>query len=420
MQLVLPRPLQIDGLAERADSVPLEELQLPPGFTVNIFTNSTPKARSLAVSGGDKSIVYISNDLLPGGIYGALDSNGDGVAEQTVALLSGLNQPNGIAWHKGSLYVAEVSQVTRYDNADASVLAGKPLPPGKVIYDKLPNITWHGNKYIRVGPDERLYIDVGAPCNDCLLQNAVGNVSFGSLNSMRLDGTDLQPVAGGIRNTVGFDWDANGTLYFTNNGIDQLGNNLPDDALNVAPKAGLFYGFPYCHVAGVGDPQLRLPGVSQFVVDPDFKPNNATNNATHLAFCQANVQPPVQPLGPHVAALGMRFWRGGGFPPEYTGAAIIAEHGSWARTPAIGYRLAMVSISPNGTAVRHTIFASGWLLRNGTVWGRPVDVEQAKDDSLLVSDDKAGLVYRIAYNASFAAAAAAAAAAPVTAYQGPP
>nr|QOL01109.1 putative extracellular protein CSOL_036 [Pseudococcomyxa simplex] len=403
-----------------ADPIPLEEVDLPPGFIVNVFTNATPKARSLAVSGGDSSIAYISNDLLPGGVYGAYDKDGDGVADQTVTLLSGLNQPNGIAWHKGSLFVAEVTRVTRYDNADASVIANKLLPPGKVIFDQFPNITWHGNKYIRVGPDERLYVDLGAPCNDCKLDNAVGNVSFGSINSMRLDGSDLQPFASGIRNTVGFDWDANGTFYFTNNGIDQLGNDQPDDALNVAPKPGLFYGFPYCHVVGVGNPQLRLQGASQYVPDPDFKPDNATNNATHLAFCEERVQPPVQPLGPHVAALGMRFWKGGGFPSSYNGTVFIAEHGSWARDPAIGYRLAAVKLAPNGTAVRHTIFASGWLLRNGTVWGRPVDVAQARDNSLLVSDDKAGVVYRISYNSSFEAAATAAAATPVTAYQGPP
>jgi glucose/arabinose dehydrogenase len=235
------------------------------------------------------------------------------------------------------------------------------------VYDRLPSETSHGWKFIRFGPDGKLYVPVGAPCNICEVEPP-----FASILRMNLDGSDVETFASGVRNTVGFDWHPlTQELWFTDNGRDWLGDNLPPDELNHAPVKGLFFGYPYYHGKDIIDPDL-----GQKANDRDFTP-------------------PVQELGPHVAALGMRFYTGTMFPEDYRNQILIAEHGSWNRTIPIGYRLTLVRLDGD-TSVSYEVFADGWL-QGDRPWGRPVDVQQLPDGSLFVSDDYAGAIYRIVY-----------------------
>jgi glucose/arabinose dehydrogenase len=240
-----------------------------------------------------------------------------------------------------------------------------PAKP-KLVFDKLPSDVHHGWKFIRFGPDGKLYVPIGAPCNVC---DRNGYALIGGLD---LSSGVFQVFAKGIRNTVGFDWHPQTReLWFTDNGRDWLGDELPADELNHAPRAGMHFGFPHCH-------QGDLP-------DPEFGRNRKCSE----------FQAPAQKLGPHVAALGMRFYAGTMFPAEYRNQIFIAEHGSWNRSKKSGYRISLVKIEGN-KAVAYQPFAQGWL-QGESAWGRPVDLEVLPDGSLAVSDDSAGLIYRISY-----------------------
>ena len=297
-------------------------------------------------------------------MYAVVDSDDDGDADQTLQLASGLNSPNGVAFRGGALYVAEISRILRYD-AIESRLDSPPQPV--VVTAALPTDTSHGWKFIRFGPDGRLYVPVGAPCNICNRADPYASI-------LRLDENGVyEVVARGVRNTVGFDWHpGTGQLWFTENGRDWLGDDVPPDELNVLTSNGQHFGYPFCHGGDIADPTYGSQrSCSEF-------------------------RTPIQKLGPHVAALGMRFYSGDMFPQRYRGQIFIAEHGSWNRTDPIGYRVMVVHLNGNGQPTEYEEFATGWL-QGATAWGRPVDVMVRDDGSLLVSDDRRGAIYRIAY-----------------------
>jgi glucose/arabinose dehydrogenase len=254
--------------------------------------------------------------------------------------------------------------VLRYDKIDDNL---KVPPQPAIVYADFPRDTHHGWKFIAFGPDGKLYVPIGAPCNVCDRGDP-----FATITRMNPDGSGFEVFARGVRNTVGFDWHpVTGELWFTDNGRDWMGDDQPPDELNKAPTPGLHFGFPYCHGDGIRDPEFGDKDCGQF-------------------------QAPEQELGPHVAALGMRFYTGRMFPDTYRGSIFIAEHGSWNRTIPIGYRITLVRVKEN-RAAGYTVFAEGWR-HEGETWGRPVDLLVMPDGSLLVSDDKAGAVYRIFYS----------------------
>ncbi|HEV8264692.1 MAG TPA: PQQ-dependent sugar dehydrogenase [Gemmatimonadales bacterium] len=340
----------------------LGALKVPPGFTIALYADSVPNARSLAL--GDRGTVFVGSRE-GGVVYALVDSNRDGKADAVFPMLRGLRVPNGVAFTNGALYVAEVSRILRYDSIEARL---RNPPPPVVVTDRLPREGHHGWRFIGVGPDGWLYVGSGAPCNIC---DPPGEL-FASILRLKRDGSGLEVFARGVRNSVGFDWNPiTRELWFTDNGRDWLGPDEPPDELNRAPRAGVDFGFPHCH-AGV-------------VLDPDFGKGHRC----------ADYAPPEQRLGPHVAALGMRFYTGTMFPPEYRGQIFIAEHGSWNRVIPVGYRLTLVRLV-DGRPVAYEPFATGWL-RAGAAWGRPVDVLVMPDGALLISDDRAGVVYRISY-----------------------
>jgi len=344
------------ALSAYPQNPPLERIQLPPGFRIEVLA-SVPNARSLAL--GAKGTLFVGNRS--GGAVHAVLPGG-----KVVKVADGLSMPNGVAFKVGTLYIAEVGKIYSIEGIEGNLQA--PAKP-KLIYDKLPGDVHHGWKFIRFAPDGRLAIPIGAPCNVC---DRDGYAQIGFLN---LQTKEFQTFAKGIRNTVGFDWHPQTReLWFTDNGRDWLGDELPADELNHAPRAGMHFGFPYCH-------QGDLP-------DPEFGRGHKC----------AEFQAPAQKLGPHVAALGMRFYTGTMFPAEYRNQIFIAEHGSWNRSKKNGYRISIVRTEGN-KAVAYQPFASGWL-QGESAWGRPVDLEVLPDGSLAVSDDSAGLIYRISYSAA--------------------
>jgi glucose/arabinose dehydrogenase len=295
----------------------------------------------------------------------AVSFDADFKAQRVTLLASGLQLPVGVAYKEGSLFVSAVNRILRYDDIERRL---ENPPAAVLVTDRLPGETHHGWKFIAFGPDGKLYVPVGAPCNIC----EPDAQRFANIMRMNADGSVIEVYALGVRNSVGFDWQPQtGELWFTDNGRDLLGDDLPPDELNHAPRAGMHFGYPYCHG---GD----LP-------DPEFGSRRKCDEFT----------PPAQKLGPHVAALGMRFYSGSMFPPEYRNQIFIAEHGSWNRSRKIGYRVSLVRLKGN-KALAYEPFASGWL-QGETAWGRPSDVLVLPDGSLLVADDYAGAIYRIVY-----------------------
>jgi len=340
----------------------LSRIKLPPGFRIEVFASGVENARSLALSPNGTLFV---GSRSAGNVYAVIDRDSDHQADRVVRIARGLDMPNGVALRDGSLYVAEVSRILRYDDIEAH-LDSPPQPA--VVRRDYPSEHHHGWKFIRFGPDGWLYVPVGAPCNICLSDDR----RFASITRMNPDGSAVEVFASGVRNTVGFDWHP-GTkqLWFTDNGRDMMGDDIPPDELNHAPRQGLHFGYPFCHGADVADPEYgRRRGCGEF-------------------------KPPAQALGPHVAALGMRFYTGTMFPPEYRGQIFIAEHGSWNRSTPIGYRIMLVRLK-EGRAASYEVFAEGWL-QGRQAWGRPVDLEVMPDGSLLVSDDHGDAIYRISY-----------------------
>lgn len=340
--------------------LPLSTITLPPGFSIDLYAENVPGARSMTL--GAKGTLFVGTRS-EGKVYAVVDRNNDQRGDEVITIARGLKMPNGVAFRNGSLYVAEVNRVIRYD-AIEDRLRNPPRPV--VVNASFPKETHHGWKFIRFGPDGRLYVPVGAPCNVCDEKDP----RFASIMRMEQDGRKLEIFARGIRNTVGFDWHPlTGELWFTDNGRDWLGDDQPPDELNRAPRPGLHFGFPYWHGRAIPDPEFgKGRRAAEFVL-------------------------PEQELGPHVASLGMRFYTGTMFPPSYRNQIFIAEHGSWNRSDRTGYRITLVRLK-DGRAVSYEKFAEGWL-QDGNAWGRPVDLQMLPDGSLLVSDDKAGAIYRI-------------------------
>ena len=348
--------------AQSKQELPLHLVTLPPGFVISVFADSVPNARSMTLSPAGTLFV---GTRLAGNVYAIVDHNRDNQADEVITLMQGLNMPNGVAFRDGSLYVAEVNRILRFDDIEAR-LHNPPQPV--VVQDRFPRDRHHGWKFIRFGPDGWLYVPVGAPCNVCERRDEL----YASILRLRSDGGSLEVFAHGVRNTVGFDWHPQTQeLWFTDNGRDRLGDNVPPDELNHAPRQGLHFGFPYCHG---GD-----------IPDPEFGKERRCETFT----------PPAQKLGPHVAAIGMRFYTGTMFPEPYRQHIFIAEHGSWNRSVPIGYRVTHVRLE-NNRAVHYEVFAEGWL-QGEKAWGRPADVQVMPDGALLVSDDHAGVIYRISY-----------------------
>lgn len=339
------------------------EIKVTEGFKIELFAADVKNARSLAQ--GQKGVFFVGSRG-EGNVYAIVDKDGDWKADETHLLASGLNMPNGVAYLNGDLYIAEVSKVSVMRDIDDKLSSP---PKMETIRDDFPTETHHGWKYIAFGPDGKLYVPVGAPCNICLKDDE----RYASIMRMDKDGSNLEVFASGIRNTVGFDWHpTTKELWFTDNGRDWLGDNKPNDELNYAPEKGMHFGYPFCHAGFISDPKFGNKGdCSEFT-------------------------PPAQKLGPHVASLGISFIEKDVFPEDFRNSVFIAEHGSWNRTTAIGYRITRVELDGNN-AVKYEVFAEGWL-KNGDKRGRPVDILEMDDGSLLVSDDKANCVYRISYS----------------------
>ena len=356
------------GAADGQDTAQLGKIRLPPGFKIEVYAGDVPNARSMNLSPSGTLFV---GSFRAGNVYAIRDHDQDQKADEIITVASGLNTPNGVAFRDGALYVAEISRILRYDDIESPL--GNATHP-VVVNDTLPRARHHGWKFIRFGPDGMLYVPVGAPCNVC--DRSEDDPRFASILRMNPDGSGLKIFTAGVRNSVGFDWHPESDeLWFTSNGRDMLGDEIPPDTLNHAPEQGLHFGFPYCHGGDISDPEFgSVRSCDEFT-------------------------PPVQHLGPHVASLGMRFYTEGMFPAQYKNQLFIAEHGSWNRTPEAGhtgYRVTVVHLDGN-RPVKYEVFAEGWLQPDNQSWGRPVDVLVMPDGALLVSDDQAGAIYRISY-----------------------
>jgi glucose/arabinose dehydrogenase len=347
------------------DKLPVSQLKLPKGFKVEVYASGIPNARSLRL--GDKGTVFVSNRVLDK-VYAIVDRNGK---RETKVIAAGLDRPNGLAFHNGTLYIAEGTKISKLEKIEDN-LDNPPKPV--VVYSDFLNHQSHGWKFMALGPDNKLYVNVGSPCNIC-----EPPATNGQIRRINLDGSGADVAARGVRNSVGFDWHPiTKELYFTDNGRDWLSEDLPEDELNRVTKAGQHFGFPYCHQGNFTDREMGWGRSSD------------------------EFEKPVVLLGPHSAALGMRFYTGKMFPSQYQNAILIARHGSWNRTKKIGGDIIVVKLNKDGSVKSQEPFLTGFL-QNNEYSGRPVDVQVLKDGSLLVSDDHAGAVYRVTYGTKVAA-----------------
>lgn len=346
-----------------AEETEAGELNIPEGFTLSDFAE-VENARSLALS--PSGTVFVGTRTL-GSVFALKDTDGDGKADEKYELAKDLNSPNGVAFKDGDLYVAEINRILKFSDIEANLAS----PPAfEVVYDEYPTEGHHGWKYIAFGPDGKLYVPVGAPCNIC-----ESDEIYASITRINTDGTGLEIVASGIRNTVGFDWNPKtGELWFTDNGRDMMGDDIPPCELNKITAKGDHFGYPYCHGGTIADPEFgEKRDCSEFV-------------------------PPMFNYNAHTAPLGMKFYEGSMFPEEYKGDIFVAQHGSWNRSSKIGYRIMRMSVE-NNQITKGEVFIDGWLNEsNQYVSGRPVDVLEMADGSMLISDDFAGKVYRLTYN----------------------
>ncbi len=354
-------PVPSFPIATPLDQLPVKKFKLPPGFKAEVWASNILDARGLRQ--GDKGTVFVSSLFVAGKVYAVVDKGGQ---REVKTIAEKLFLPNGIEFVKGSLYVATPKDITRYDDIENKLDA----PPAPVmVYDKLPGEVPHGWKFIKLGPDGKLYVPTGAPCNICEIKDGYAQIA-----RMNLDGSGVEVVARGVRNTVGFDFDPKtGDLWFTNNGRDWLSEDLPNDTLNRVNNPGQdHFGYPFCHQGNIADPEFGW-------------------GKTCTDFAQ-----PALMLGAHVAPLGMRFYTGKMFPAKYRGAIFIARHGSWNRTKKVGADIVVAWPDRKGGISKMEPFLSGFI-ENDEYLGRPVDVLVLKDGSMLVSDDHAGAIYRISY-----------------------
>lgn len=352
-------PVPQPPLATAADKIPLDQYKLPKGFNIELYASGMPNARSLAL--GSKGTVFVGSRVLDK-VYAI--TNKDGTHEVKV-LASGLYRPNGVVFKDGTLYIAELSRISKIENVEDK-LDNPPKPT--VFYTDLPKDEAHGWKFIAIGPDNKLYIPVGQPGN-----NVLHDADHGQIRRINLDGTGRETVALGVRNSVGFDWNPiNKQLYFSDNGRDWMSEDVPQDELNRVTKIGQDFGAPYCYQGNLPDPEFGWGhSCSEFV-------------------------PPIMLTGPHAAGLGLRFYTGNMFPSKYKNAIFLARHGSWNRTNKFGGDVLVVYLNKDGSVKSSEPFLTGFLQNNNYI-GRPVDVMNMPDGSLLLSDDWNGAVYRIAY-----------------------
>ena len=349
-----PHPPGLSALP--LNEIPVDKIKVPPGFSVTVYASGMPNARSMTF--GKTGNLYVGSRF-PGNVY-AVTPKGE-----VKIVARGLHRSNGVAYKNGTLYIAELSQISKIDDID-SKLDSPPAPT--VIFDALPKDEAHGWKFMKLGPDGKLYFQIGSPGNIVMPPSTHAQI-------VRLDPEKkvLESVTIGVRNSVGMDFHPKTKqLWFTNNGRDWVGDDLPNDTLHHVTFKGQHNGFPYCHQGDLLDDEFGKGRSCDEFVKPDLK------------------------LGPHVAALGMRFYTGSQFPAEYRNNIFIAEHGSWNRTKKVGYNISRVVLDDKGKVAKFEPFATGWL-QGETFWGRPADVQVAPDGALLVSDDVAGAIFRIAY-----------------------
>ncbi|HEX7788264.1 MAG TPA: PQQ-dependent sugar dehydrogenase [Methylomirabilota bacterium] len=338
--------------------IPVDKIKVPAGFKVSLWAHGISNAR--VMTWGDKGTLFVSSRVA-GNLYAVTDRGGQ---REVKVIAKGLNMPNGIAFKDGTLYVAEVSRITRMVGIEDKL---DSPPTMEVVYDTLPKDLPHGWKYLAFGPDGKLYFNIGAPCNICLPPDTHANIS-----RVNADGSGFEYVAHGVRNSVGFDWHpVTKMLYFATHARDWLGEDVPSDRLDVSTKKGQHFGFPFCHQ---GD-----------ILDPEFGRGRS---------CGEFVKPLLK-TGPHVAGNGVQFYTGSMFPADYKNRLFLAQRGSWNRTQKSGFRVMTATLTQGG-APKYEVFAEGWLQGN-EIWGRPVYTQQMKDGSLLISDDYAGAIYRVAY-----------------------
>ncbi len=348
----------------------LEKLNVPDGFEISIYADGLDSPRQLAET--DEGYVVVGSKK-GDKIFALYDSNFDGYAEKRILISDNLQNPTGVTVHDGNLYFAEIDTIWVIEDIDKWLNSNSKSLPNKSIYmDNLPSETWHGFKYIDFGPDDNLYIPVGVPCNICL-EPQTKDTRFAAIHKY-VDG-ELITVADGVRNSVGFDWHpVTGKLYFSDNGRDWLGDDSPSCELNVIDKEGSFFGYPYKHAKNI--------------IDPEF--------GHLLTSFERELVDPIAELGPHVAPLGIAFYDKDNFPKKYKNSVFIALHGSWNRTKKSGYTLVFVKLDDNGDYLYQEDFISGWL-SNESAWGRPVSPYIMKDGSMLLSDDKYNVIYRVIY-----------------------
>jgi len=358
------------SIADAKADVQLDKLKLPEGFSIDVWAAEVPNARSMAVS--ESGIVFVGNRQEKN-VYALVDENGDGKADSKYVLANDLRMPNGVAVKDGDLYVAEVSRILRFKDIENNLTK----PSYEVVYDGYPDEAHHGWKFIAFGPDGMLYIPVGAPCNICVSEDPI----FASITRLDVSkpGSKPEVYAHGVRNSVGMTWHPETKeLWFTDNGRDMLGDDTPDCELNKATALGQHFGYPYWHAGTIKDPEVGSEG----------------KEASFYTASEAK-------LGAHTAPLGLRFYTGDQFPASYKNQLFIAKHGSWNRSKKSGYEVVLARFDAAGKVSGQEVMVSGWLDQaTQEAWGRPVDVQQLADGSLLISDDVANCIYRLSYTAN--------------------
>ena len=349
----------------------IDHLVVPENFEISIIAQDLDTPRQIAETDNGYLIV---GSKTGNEITALIDSDGDGHFEDHRTIASNLQNPTGVAYHKGDLYFAEIDTVWVIKEIDNWLDSNTNSIPEKNMYmNNLPSDTWHGFKYIDFGPDGNLYIPVGVPCNNCL-EPQTKDPRFAAIH--KYENGELVTIAEGVRNSVGFDWHpVTKKLYFSDNGRDWLGDDSPSCELNVINAEGSFFGYPYKHAKSVIDPEFGhlIPTLDKELIDP------------------------IAELGPHVAPLGIAFYDGDKFPSKYQNSIFVALHGSWNKyNGKSGYKVVFVQLDKDGNYLRQEDFVSGWLL-NEDAWGRPVSPFVMSDGSVLISDDKFNVIYKVTY-----------------------
>lgn len=357
-------PVPPPPLPTALDKLPIDKLKVPKGFRIEVWASNVPNARSMRL--GDKGTVFVGSRLQDK-VHAIVDKDG----KRTVKVIaSGMHRPNGLAFKDGTLYISELSKVSKLEKIEDNL----DTPPKPIlIYDDLPKDEAHGWKFIGIGPDNKLYIPVGQPCNNCLPPD-----THAQIRRIDLDGKNMEVVAKGVRNTVGFDWHpVSKQLYFGDNARDWASEDLPEDELNRVTKVGQHFGAPFCYQ---GD-----------FLDPEFGWGRACSE----------FEKPIAKMGAHTAVLGMRFYTGNQFPNDYKNGIFMARHGSWNRSIKLGGDIVHVKLKADGSVQSMKPIVTGFIQDNKFV-ARPADVLQLKDGSLLISDDFNGAIYRLSYDQKLA------------------